>query len=102
MRPASNVCQCFYCKQPLGAEHKPDCVLIKKRVIVRVTIDYEIEVPADWDKSMVEFHRNEGSWCADNMIEELQALTAERCLCNRAHFEFVGDAPRGVPFLKED
>ena len=29
MRPASNVCQCFYCHQPIGDEHKPGPVLSK-------------------------------------------------------------------------
>ena len=101
MRPASDKRQCFYCGQPIGGNHKPDCVLIKKRVKVRMTIEYFIEVPGSWDKDSVEFHRNEGSWCSQNAIEELQELVdSGDCLCDRMEYEALGGDSN--QFLSED
>ena len=54
-RPASKEQQCFYCQQPIGGRHKVDCVLVSKRVKIRMTVEYEIEVPADWDEDLIEF-----------------------------------------------
>lgn len=99
-RPAGRAGVCTYCKEPINGFHKDDCVLISKKVKVRMTVEYEIEVPASWDAEMVEYHRNEGSWCADNAIDELEAV-AERngCLCDICRFEYVGN--ESDPFLSE-
>jgi hypothetical protein len=100
MRPASSNRECFYCKEPVGGRHKPDCVLILKKVKVRLTIEYDIEVPDSWDDYMVEFSRNDGSWCADNLIGELERLRDSRdCLCGVAHFKYLADT--SGPFLRE-
>ncbi len=101
-RPASDKHECFYCNQAVGAEHKPDCVLISKKVKVRATIEYEIEVPAHWESGMTEFHRNESSWCKDNMIRELQAIADLKndCLCSHVEFEYLCDTSK--PFLSEE
>lgn len=102
MRPASDCRECFYCHQPVGSTHKDDCVLIRKKVKVRMTAEYEVEVPHWWGKEMIEFERNDGSWCATNAIEELEELAEEqenRCLCEHIHFDCVDD--RGVKYLKE-
>lgn len=98
-RPASMNGTCFYCKQPIGAEHLHDCVLIERKVLVRAVIEYEIAVPADWTAEQIEFHRNDGSWCADNMIPELEALTESECLCDKVLFTYLGDTSR--PYLEE-
>lgn len=102
-RPASMNGKCFYCHQPIGENHKDDCVLINKKVRVQMTVEYEISVPADWDKEMIEFHRNEGSWCASNAVNELAELfdsdDRDTCMCSAAHFEYLSDA--GEPFLSE-
>lgn len=58
-----------------------------KTAKVRMVVEYDVWVPDSWDKHDVEFHRNEGSWCADNAIEELQGLSGAKCLCSRAKFE---------------
>lgn len=99
MRPVSDKKECFYCHQPLGHGHKSDCVLIKKTVTVKAVITYDIEVPADWDKKMVEFSRNDSSWCASNMIAELEEFEKDRCLCSKVKFEYIED--KTGPFLKE-
>lgn len=93
MRPASDKVQCFYCQQAVGLAHKPTCVLVRKKARARMVVEYEIVVPHSWDQHDIEFHRNEGSWCSDNAIDELQALAeSEGCLCNRMEFEVVGMA----------
>lgn len=103
MRPASPLRQCFYCNQAVGAVHKNDCVLINRKVRVRMTVEYDIEVPAFWDADRIEFHRNEGSWCADNALPELEAFFTggdHPCMCDATRFEYLGEAP-GEPYLNE-
>ena len=100
MRPAATLRACFYCREPIGGQHKHDCVLVTKKVKVRAVIEYEIEMPASFDKAAIEFQRNDGCWCADNMIRELEALKEEKgCLCPTTLFTYLGDASE--PFLKE-
>lgn len=93
-RPAGKPDECFYCQQKIGSAHKGDCVLIRKRVTVRMTVEYDIEVPAAWGKDEIEFQRNESSWCATNAIKELsnQFDTDEaECMCPVSHFTYIGN-----------
>lgn len=100
MRPASDNCECFYCQVPIGGTHKPDCVLVRKKVKVRMIVEYEIEVPYSWDKEQIEFHRNDGSWCSDNALEELEALGGEdACICPVTEFVYIGEETE--PYLDE-
>ena len=66
-----------------------------------MTIEYEVKVPSHWDKGNIEFHRNEGSWCSDHGIEELQRLAEEKgCLCStNVFYEYIKDS--GEPYLDE-
>jgi hypothetical protein len=99
-RPAIDRPICCYCQQPVGSPHKDDCVLIKKKVLIRMTVEYEVSVPASYDKGDVEFHRNEGSWCADNVFDELEALCEEHgCLCGVVNFTCLRDT--GEHYLEE-
>src|SRR3990167_3599264 len=88
-RPASTANKCFYCAVEVGGYHKLDCVLIQKSVKVRMIVEYDIHVPSSWDADDVAFHRNEGSWCANNAITELQTLKKSGCLCAITRFEVV-------------
>ena len=102
MRPASSNCECFYCQQRIGAQHKPDCVLINKRVKIRMIVEYEAEVPASWGKEEIEFSRNEGSWCANNALYELECAFGQDdgpCMCSVASFEYLGGDSE--PYLNE-
>lgn len=74
---------CFYCQRPIGQPHKTDCVLVRKNVKVKLTIEYEIVVPAFWDEHDIEFHRNESSW------DELEKIDKERCLCSITKFKYI-------------
>lgn len=100
-RPAIDRPVCFYCLRPVGSPHKGDCVLIKKKVLIRMTVEYEISVPASDYKGEIEFHRNESSWCADNAFDELEALRDKHgCLCHVAKFTCLRDT--GEPYLDEE
>lgn len=96
IRPAGPPDACLYCKQKVGDPHLAECVTVKRTVVVRMTVEYEVDVPQSWDKEQIEFHRNEGSWCANNALDELAQLhdaeSAETCLCPSARFEYVGEA----------
>lgn len=94
MRPGSNEPRCFYCHQRIGETHLFACELIKKRAKIRMTVEYEIEIPESWGKDDVEFHRNSGTWCANNAIQELKNAFeqgGETCMCGRADFQYLGD-----------
>lgn len=91
---------CLYCQAATGTPHKADCVCIVRPVKLRVTIEYEAEEYVGFDKDGIEFRRNEGSWCASNLLDELHTLgEKEGCLCGVASFEYLGDA--GPPRLRE-
>jgi hypothetical protein len=90
MRPASLKQQCFYCQERIGATHKDDCVLIRKDVVVKFEIEIPVRVPAFWTEEQVEFHRNQGTWCASNVLDELEKIEKDNgCLCQQAEFSFV-------------
>lgn len=100
-RPATKENKCTYCNQPIGNFHKEDCVCISKKIKLKVTIEYETDCPADWDKNQIEFHRNEGSWCADNCLSEIEEYIESKgiCLCSNADFEYIEDI--GDAYLDE-
>ena len=74
--------------------HKPDCVCRKRTVKVKLIVEYVVDVPESWTPEDIEFHRNEASWCADNLVGELQEIADNDkiCLCSFAEFEFVSEA----------
>lgn len=110
-RPAGKPTECFYCKQQMGWQHKPGCVILQKSVVIRMTIEVVVDVPRDWGKDNVEFKYNESSWCGSNMIEDLanwhERLEAEGaevrertgdttssgiCLCGNLDVDYLRDA----------
>lgn len=102
-RPARIDGTCFYCRQAIGAQHKLGCVLVRKQVRVRMTVEYDVSVPAHWTSETIESARNGGSsWCLDNAIAELQELAdgPDGCLCEHAKFEYLADA--SGPTLSEE
>ena len=94
IRPAGKPDECFYCHRKVGQLHKEDCVTITKLVRLRYIIEVDIEMPHSFDAHDIEFNRNEGSWCADNCLDEIEAHCRKEenvgsCLCNRFKAEFV-------------
>lgn len=81
---------CFYCGKAIGENHDLDCVCVTKRVKLKATITFEVEVPHCWRKGDIEFHRNDGTWCSDNMLEELKAYAKKvGCLCPDTNIKYV-------------
>lgn len=68
----------------------PLMIMEGKRVSKSVIVDFKIrlrcdEHPDDATKNSVNFRYNESTWCADNLLEELQKLKKRLkggCLCN--------------------
>lgn len=118
IRPAGRADECFYCHRKVGQEHAHNCVCIVKTVLMGVTANlgnrtvqgtWTTIVPHDWDKRMIEFHRNEGTWCGGNFLNEedrgtvtwshndqqevwsdLKRLEAGgSCLCGELRFEYI-------------
>lgn len=42
--------------------------------VIRMEIEYIAWFPHDWDTQMIEFHRNDGSWCSDNVVGEFETM----------------------------
>lgn len=100
-RPRMMNGKCFYCHQDIGDYHRDICILIKKKVLVRAIVEYEVEVPAFWDGEMVDFHRNLSSWCRSNIVEELIELRdrMDGCLCPVVSYKYICD--KSEEYLKE-
>ncbi len=97
IRPAGRKDECFYCNAKLGSEHEYKCVLLVRSVPVRITIDIELEYPVSWDNDSIEFHANESSSCANNLLTRIQEyadrVDAENgCMCQKVSLE-VRDVP---------
>ena len=115
IRPAGRPDECFYCNARVGSKHAHDCVVVTRRVEVRVRATlpsgdvfegtWQLDTPYFWDAAQVEFHHNESSWCASNLLDEcdkgtvawdagdpwsdLEALHGGGdCLCQRLDFTF--------------
>lgn len=95
-RPAGLYDECFYCKQAIGQQHKADCPLRTKTVLVEYTVRAVIQIPESWDSDLFEFSRNEGSWCASNIVQELARFAGEdgmdECLCPWVEAKWLRDA----------
>lgn len=80
-RPARRDGTCFYCRQPLGALHKPTCVIVSKTVVIRVVTDVVVRCPRDWTPENVNFHYNESSSCGSNILRYIGAWAEDNCAC---------------------
>jgi hypothetical protein len=72
-------------------------VLYSKIVMVKVEITIPRVVPAHWGPGDIEFQMNEGSWCSNNIIQDLQRVEAAdeghcRCLCGNFSADYLRDA----------
>lgn len=94
IRPAGSPDKCFYCGELKGQPHKPECVIRSKTVVIRLAVEYTIDVPESWTEEDIEFHRNEGGWCADNALSEIGNILDRTgdCLCSLSVTEYVREA----------
>ena len=95
IRPAGATDACFYCNARVGEPHHDDCVIIRRTNTYRVFAGgrqvaiWKHDEPVSWDNELGEFQKNEGSWCADNILdddgfEHLRELIPDEegaCLC---------------------
>lgn len=93
-RPGRRDGTCFYCKAPIGSPHKDGCVIRTKTCVVDFTIRMVVPVPENWDEAQIDYHYNDGTWCADNLIEDVNDWETEtgRCLCNITTAKFIREA----------
>ncbi len=83
--------ECFYCHQKVGSDHLGSCVTIVRDSHYGVWFQgkrigsYSTTDPDDWDDDFCERHKNQGSWCCDNIIPSYvgAALPSsdDGCLC---------------------
>lgn len=97
VRSAGSPNKCFYCGEPKGAPHAADCVIPQRTVVLAMTIEYVVSIPAYWDVSQVEFHRNDSSWCSANdlrlIADQADAAGENMCnTCSRTQFRFIREA----------
>lgn len=95
VRPAGQPDRCFYCREKVGSQHAPGCVIRSRTVVVRTIIEHVMTVPEDWEISTIEF--TDGSWCADNFAEDLADIVERldkvgKCLCGSLTREYVREA----------
>lgn len=93
IRPAGDSNKCFYCGRERGKQHKKDCVIRSRTIVMKMEIEIPMDVPESWDKNMCEFHKNESSWCANNIIPVIDKLADDHgCICGLARFTFLREA----------
>ena len=93
IRPAGDKNHCFYCGEEKGSQHKNDCVIRCRTIIMEMKINIPMDVPEFWDIEQCEFHKNKGSWCANNILSYLEELIKNHgCLCSLTEFTFIREA----------
>lgn len=58
---------------------------------IKMTVEYEVEYPDNFDEALVDFHLTESSWCADNALSDISEYlkSTDKCLCGIAEFEVL-------------
>lgn len=93
IRPAGDSDKCFYCGKYIGEQHKEDCVIRNRTVVVEMTMKLVLAVPESWDEELINFRYNEGTWCASNIIDEIERLDKVLgCICGITKFNYIGEA----------
>lgn len=106
IRPAGKPDECFYCHRKVGEPHKYDCVTVVKKVKMMATIYYETEVPVSWCDEDIKSHYNNGTWCSNNIVQELQSYIdyldkKGECLCGECIIEAIEDDTRHTAETEE-
>lgn len=87
---------CFYCREPIGGTHKANCIIPQRTVVVDFTIRLVTSEPEGSSKEDIEFHYNDASWCAGNVLAWLRRLFPDddhgRCPCACTEAVFVREA----------
>jgi hypothetical protein len=95
IRPAGATDACFYCCQKVGEPHRRDCVVVKKTVRFRCTVDVDIEAPLSWTKKKIESSDSAHQQVWDTLFSSPGLFAPERI--HNLHCECLGvvdDTPR--------
>jgi hypothetical protein len=61
--------------------------------VIKVTIEMMREVVEDWSVEDIERYLNCGSWCANNIISDIEEQVERmRCICSTFYAKFVREA----------
>lgn len=94
-RPAGKPDECFYCNQPIGEQHTPECVCRKRTVMIRISYDLLIDLPVSWTKEDIEHYGNESSNCGDNQLRMLVEQAARvGCACHFQKWKVLREATK--------
>lgn len=89
VRPAGDPHKCFYCGQEITQPHKEDCVCRERTIVLRLSLEYVVAVPAYYTEKDILFHRNEGTFCMDNDIDRMKV---DGCFCAASDVAYVREA----------
>jgi len=93
IRPAGEPDECFYCRGKVGQDHTKECVIPSKLVRLKVTAEIDVEVPWNWTAKEIDFHRNESSWCVDNILRDFEQHIKlhedHGCLCQNTVIKYI-------------
>lgn len=90
--------QCFYCKVVVGGTHTDDCPQSRRTVIVKMEVEFPIQVPLKYNEDDIYFFYNEGSHCSDNEVRYLNKLrkkaeeNGEACFCPVTKITYIREA----------
>jgi len=86
---------CLYCRMPVP-NHSAECTIPRRTVVLEMKIKFVATVPANWDKEMIEFHRNDSSYCSSNDIRQIYEESEKDpdicATCQRTSVTFVREA----------
>lgn len=96
VRPAGPPDRCFYCDAKVGEQHKLECVIRQRTVVVDVNIRMVLSVPEHWEPYDIEHHYNESSSCADNLMNAIEKhrRRLHRCMCGDVQVAYVEEASK--------
>lgn len=93
IRPAGSPDHCFYCNAARGEIHALGCTIRSKTVVMEMKVEIVMVVPEIWDEQTCNFHKNESSWCATNILDILQVMDEKQgCLCGATEFKYLREA----------
>lgn len=97
IRPAGKPDECFYCGAKIATEHRMECVIRDKTVVVKVEMELVVKVPEDWDQNNIEFKYNDSSSCQDNIIQEINSMVERMnndasCSCGLINVKYLREA----------
>lgn len=84
---------CMYCGAKEGEQHNQGCVCRRRSIVMKMEMNIVMEVPENWEVSTCEFNKNDGTWCASNIIQDLQKIDKDLgWLCGMVNFKYLREA----------